>query len=84
MSTTTQLAQEFGDHPGAAVTRMSWVRQLASAARAPASPGAQLPGRSRERGIAPAASAARAAAAAVPERRLDGHEPAERRGAESD
>jgi anti-sigma regulatory factor (Ser/Thr protein kinase) len=74
-----QMAQEFGDHPGAAVTRMSWVRQLASAARAPASPGAHLPGRSRERGIAPAASAARAAAAAVPERWLDGHEPAKRR-----
>ena len=77
-----QMAQEFGDHPDAAATRMRWVRQLAwAAARLHASLGAEPPGRSPERGIAPAGSADRAAVAAGPERRLDGHEPAKRREA---
>jgi len=74
-----QMAQEFGGHPDAAATRMRWVRQLAwPADRPPASLGAEPPGRSPQRTVAPAASADHAAAAAWPERRLDGHEPAKR------
>jgi hypothetical protein len=41
-----RMAQEFGDHPDAAATRMRWVHHLAwAAARPQASPGAQPPGR---------------------------------------
>jgi hypothetical protein len=41
-----RMAQEFGDHPDVAATRMRWVRRLASraGARAPASLGGELPG----------------------------------------
>jgi hypothetical protein len=77
-----RMAQEFGDHPDAAATRMRWVRQIAwAAARPQASLGAEPPGRSPERGVAPVGSGGRAGAAAGPERRLDGHEPAKRREA---
>ena len=56
-----RMAQGFGDHPDAAATRMRWVRQLAwAAARPQVSLGAEPPGRSPERGAAPAASADRA------------------------
>src|SRR5215472_7459783 len=50
-----RMAQEFGDHPDAAATRMRWVRQLAgAAAQPPAGHGAEPPSRSPERGVAPA------------------------------
>ncbi|HEV2255857.1 MAG TPA: hypothetical protein VGS06_22140 [Streptosporangiaceae bacterium] len=44
------MAQEFGDHPHEAATRMRWVRQLAAraAARPQASLGAEPPGWSLE------------------------------------
>jgi len=45
-----RMAQEFGDHPHAAATRMRWVRQLAAwaAARPHASLSAEPPGWSPE------------------------------------
>jgi hypothetical protein len=39
------MAQEFGDHPEAAIERMRWVRQLL--VDAPASPGRPAVGRVR-------------------------------------
>ena len=46
-----RMAQEFGDHPDAAATRMRWVRHLVHAARpqarlgaGPAGPGTRLDG----------------------------------------
>jgi len=41
-----RMAQEFGDHPDGAATRMRWVRRLASrtGAWAPASQGGELSG----------------------------------------
>jgi hypothetical protein len=32
----SRMAQEFGDHPEAAASRMRWIRQLVSATHAPA------------------------------------------------
>jgi hypothetical protein len=34
----SRMAQEFGDHPQAAVSRMRWIRQLISEPPAPAAP----------------------------------------------
>ena len=49
----SQMAQEFGDHPDAAVSRMQWIRQLigeafAPAASRPARSGGWPPGSSSE------------------------------------
>jgi hypothetical protein len=40
----SQMAQEFGDQPEAAVERMRWVRQLLAEAHAPAESGRWPPG----------------------------------------
>jgi hypothetical protein len=56
----SQMAQEFGDHPDAAVSRMQWIRQLideafAPAASRPARPGGWPPSFSSEpRAVRPA------------------------------
>jgi hypothetical protein len=55
-----RMAQEFGDHPDTAVTRMRWARHLARAAARPqarastaAGVGAEPPGRPAERAALP-------------------------------
>jgi len=70
-----RMAQEFGDHPEAAARRMRWVRQLVQAAAPPqARLGAEPPGWSLDRSLAPAGAGDRAGAAAGPGTRLDGHD----------
>ena len=51
----SQMAQEFGDHPEAALDRMRWVRQLAGVMSAPPST------RSSARAARPATGSARPA-----------------------
>jgi hypothetical protein len=38
---TSRMAQEFGDHPGAAAERMRWVRQLLTKPPGPAAGGSR-------------------------------------------
>ena len=46
-----RMAQEFGDHPDAAASRMRWVRQLVqAAARSQAGPGTRLNGHAAAKG----------------------------------
>ena len=41
---TSRMAQEFGDHPEAAASRMRWIRQLIGQVPAPAAPRPARPG----------------------------------------
>jgi hypothetical protein len=61
-----RMAQEFGDHPDEAVTRMRWVRRLAWTPAGPHASPDQPPGRSAERAVAPGGGDDLAAAAAGP------------------
>jgi hypothetical protein len=63
----SQMAQEFGDHPEAAMDRMRWVRQLIGEVSAPAAPGrawrsGPAPARFRPPPARPATGTARRAA----------------------
>src|SRR5262245_1358837 len=42
----SRMAQEFGDHPEAAASRMRWIRLLVAGAPAPPAPAAAHPARS--------------------------------------
>ena len=73
---TGRMAQEFGDHPDVAATRMRWVRGLApqAGAWAPASLGGELPGLEPERGSAHVGGGDRAGSQAMPGPGLDDQE----------
>jgi hypothetical protein len=60
----SRMAQEFGDHPETAASRMRWIRQLVADASAPCAPAAAQPARPRAWPPAPG-SGRRAADASV-------------------